>query len=311
MFQLRLAALLAVGYVAIAGAYIIFSGALVARWATSAAELAVLERYKGIGFVLVTGVLLFAAACWALGHLRRNELEASRARERLLATERQALAGLFVSSLAHDANNMSMVVFGALDELAGHTEVDGEARLALADAREATRKLTQLFQNVRALVRSPTARELLDVAGAVRRDAALLRGHAALRGCSLTVSGPDTLTWPVIGAMLDQAIVNLVVNAAQAKPEKARIVVHLAAGADELTLEVHDDGPGFSAQQRARLFEPLFTTKEGGTGLGLLSVREAARAHGGGVEVLPSPLLGGACVRVRFPRSHEPAPSAT
>jgi signal transduction histidine kinase len=74
-----------------------------------------------------------------------------------------------------------------------------------------------------------------------------------------------------------------------------------------IELEVEDTGPGLLPDARSHLFEPFYTTKVTGTGLGLSTSRRIVEAHGGTIEVLDAP-GGGACVRVCIP---EPEPEAT
>lgn len=316
MPPVRLAALLTLTYAGLAGGSVVLSDRLAASGATSTGVLAALERYQGVSFIAVTAVLLFFGAWWATHGARRGELELARARDLLLAAERQAMAGLFVSSLAHDANNMASIVLGTLDYVIVRPDLDPELKGFARDAREATEKLTQVFRDLKGLARTTARREELDVAEVARRDADLLLGHSALRDCTLAVTGPETLPWPVYGPMLDQVLVNLVMNAAEATHGQGRIELRLSVENEALLIEVHDDGPGLSEAQQATLFRPFVTTKPGGTGLGLVSVKECARAHWGEVSVSRSPVLGGACFRVRLPRqppglTSPPAPTAT
>lgn len=298
----RIAAALALGYGLVAGLYIVFSGELARAMADGPEELATLERHKGLGFVVVTSALLFFAARWAMRRLLTEEEERARARELLLAAERRAMAGLFVSSLAHDANNLAMVAVGALDEVAREPKVDGELRELARSGRDAVYRLTAFLGELKTMGRGDGARQLVDVATAARRVVELLHGHAHVKRATVTVAAAEALPWPVHRGLLDQALVNLVLNAAEATGGTGRVEVRLAAAGDVLTLEVHDDGPGLDDALRARLFEAFATTKEGGTGLGLLSVREAARAHGGDATYRRSEVLGGACFAVTLPR---------
>ena len=98
----------------------------------------------------------------------------------------------------------------------------------------------------------------------------------------------------------------LIENAMHAIPvERAPVVVisavPVAAPRAGVVLAVDDNGPGFAAAAEGRALEPFFTTKEAGTGLGLALVRKYAEAHGGGVAIARSPVLGGARVEVFLP----------
>jgi two-component system sensor kinase FixL len=76
-----------------------------------------------------------------------------------------------------------------------------------------------------------------------------------------------------------------------------------------VVLEVADDGPGLSREVREHLFEPFFTTKPNGTGLGLPTCQRYVEAHGGSIEAVVAPGLGGALFRVRLPGALAAAPA--
>jgi signal transduction histidine kinase len=99
---------------------------------------------------------------------------------------------------------------------------------------------------------------------------------------------------------------NLVVNAIEAKPENGKVTVRLKREGPELLIEVTDDGPGVSPENRARLFQPFFTTKPRGTGLGLAIVERRVTELGGTVAC-ESPVVNGRGARfvVRLPIAQE------
>jgi signal transduction histidine kinase len=84
--------------------------------------------------------------------------------------------------------------------------------------------------------------------------------------------------------LLERAVLNLVENALQAVGEKGTIDVRTRAVDGRLEVEVEDSGPGLPPEMRDRLFEPFFSTKTGGSGLGLALVKKTAQDHGGGVR---------------------------
>ena len=107
------------------------------------------------------------------------------------------------------------------------------------------------------------------------------------------------------GEQLVQVFLNLLLNALQILPEGGEIVVHTAADADRLTIVVADNGPGIPPDIRGRVFDPFFTLRAGGMGLGLTVVQQLVRTHGGYITVSES-RQGGACFRCIFPRTPEP-----
>jgi nitrogen fixation/metabolism regulation signal transduction histidine kinase len=106
--------------------------------------------------------------------------------------------------------------------------------------------------------------------------------------------------------MLRRVIVNLVRNAVQAirdqhAPGLGHVVVSATPEGDGVRIEVEDDGPGIAISMRGRVFDPYFTTKSDGTGIGLAIVKKVAVEHGGEIDVDESPRLGGARFTLHLP----------
>ena len=288
-------------YVLLASAWIVFSGRMAQAMASSVEELENLERYKGMGFVAATGVGLFALSLLVLRKQQSDAEEAARARETLLRSERNALAGLFVSSIAHDANNLTMVVSSTLELL--ESEALSEAnREGLDDAKQAMATLTSLFKDLKEMGGDRNSRALVEreLGGMIERIVTLLRGHSALKHCTVAIVAPAKVTLSVFPALIDQVLINLLLNAADATAGRGHLEVRVLATNGEARLEVHDDGKGLPEGMEAQLFKPFATTKPHGTGLGLVSVRECALAHGGSVDYARSP-LGGAAFTLHLP----------
>jgi signal transduction histidine kinase len=101
--------------------------------------------------------------------------------------------------------------------------------------------------------------------------------------------------------MVRRALLNLVLNAVDVMPDGGDLVITSYDGARGLELEVADSGPGLSEEDQRRVFEPFYTTKPNGTGLGLAVVYHVAEAHGGTVTAANCP-EGGAAFTMKFPR---------
>jgi signal transduction histidine kinase len=89
-------------------------------------------------------------------------------------------------------------------------------------------------------------------------------------------------------------------------PAGGRIATRVAGGPEAVLVEIEDDGPGVPEEIRARVFEPFFTTRASGTGLGLAVVRRIMEFHGGEVSLRGTP-GGGATFVLRFPLAKPPA----
>ena len=111
--------------------------------------------------------------------------------------------------------------------------------------------------------------------------------------------GETTILW-VDRWLLAHAVRNLVVNAMDAVGQAGLVVMELKREGPDVVLRVTDDGPGVSDDSIDQIFDPLFTTKPGGTGLGLTIVQRVAEAHGASLEVRNAP-GSGASFSIRWP----------
>ncbi len=105
---------------------------------------------------------------------------------------------------------------------------------------------------------------------------------------------------------LVQVLLNLVINALQHVPEGGRILIRSRLDPQCWRVWVCDDGPGIAAELRERVFDPFFSRREGGIGLGLTVVRQIVQAHHGDIEVVDGPLEG-ACFHFWLPREQKHA----
>lgn len=111
---------------------------------------------------------------------------------------------------------------------------------------------------------------------------------------------------PLDAAQIKQVLVNLIKNAMQAMTKGGILTVQTGQGGDGVWVSLSDTGGGIPAEKINRLFEPFYTTREKGTGLGLMIVQRIVREHGGRIEV-ESRVGQGTTFRVGLPL-HEPQP---
>jgi signal transduction histidine kinase len=105
--------------------------------------------------------------------------------------------------------------------------------------------------------------------------------------------------------MLYQSFLNILINAMQAMPDGGSIGVEISANNQIVTIHFDDEGQGIPAETLEKIWDPFFTTKEKGTGLGLGIVKNIIESHGGSIQVLNRP-QGGARVTVELPVQHPP-----
>jgi signal transduction histidine kinase len=222
----------------------------------------------------------------AEGQRRREDLE--RLSQQLEATSRLA------ASVAHDFNNVLAVIVGHAELLLDERPADGDERegvlairAAAERASEVTRKLLA-FSRRRVLV--PRA---IDVGPLVAGLSEHLRASCG-ESVELVVRCAAGLPRAWIDPLqLEQVICNLVANAREALPDGGVVTIEARAGAGpSITLEIRDDGVGMSAETQARVFQPFFSTKGPGRGLGLATAIEVVSRSGGSMQIASAVGLG-------------------
>jgi signal transduction histidine kinase len=206
--------------------------------------------------------------------------------------EHFALLGRLAAGVAHELRNPLGAVFLHVDvlaeELAQPSPDSPEAVAeALAAIKTSLARVDDLMQDYLALVRVHTIqREMQDLGAAVAAWSREFQGVVAAHGVTLTMDGIARLG-PVAfhASTLRRALLNLVQNAAEAMPQGGTVTLAGQGTADQVQLEVRDTGSGIPAERLAQIFEPLHTTKPGGTGLGLYLAQEIVTAHGGQITV--------------------------
>lgn len=227
------------------------------------------------------------------GDVENRTQERDDARAALVESERLATLGRLAAGVGHEINNPLTYLQFALSEI--EDGVTGPAltpdvTTAIGHAREGVARIQKVVEGLRTYSQSGDARVSLDVSEVVRAALRIagprVRQHAEVRlqlDRSPAVWGSEP--------QLVQAIVNLLVNAGQAIDVGGRrgvITVSVGATPDGWAfMSVSDDGPGIAAEQRARLFEPYYTTNasRGGRGLGLFITRGIVDGHGGRLDV--------------------------
>jgi signal transduction histidine kinase/ActR/RegA family two-component response regulator len=276
-----------------------------------------------VGLALLVATLLFIQ----LQRLTHSVLEAraaalaqrevvERDRERVLrsalSSQRLESLGRLAGGVAHDFNNSLLVILGGAEALARPDTPAAEREEIVREIRSA------------AVAASGTTRQLLafsrgapDAGGVCSPSALLQRLASGLRrllpeDIRVVVDARGAGLAALSEAALEQALLNLVLNARDAMPSGGTLTLRCFDDGEHVRLEVEDDGVGMSEEVRARLFEPFFTTKgERGTGLGLAMTWGTLTRAGGTIEVHSAPGAG-ARFEVALPRAAEPprAPGA-
>jgi signal transduction histidine kinase len=219
------------------------------------------------------------------------------------ATNLDTLAelGRMSATLAHEIRNPLASFAGALDLLGRESDPEeraGVLRLARVRLDQMKTMLNEALRLVRPLGGRPEPVSLEEVAASA---VALARTDPRFEHVEMRVEVEASPSPSVLAHAepLRQAVVNLLVNAAEAQGGRGRILVRIGAADAFGVLRVEDEGPGIPAASRERVFAPFWTTKASGTGLGLAFVKRVADAAGGRA-VVEDPARG-ASVRLEFP----------
>ncbi|MBI2216881.1 MAG: hypothetical protein HYU51_06245 [Candidatus Rokubacteria bacterium] len=260
----------------------------------------------------VRGALWLGAAVLGLGiagmglifwtqqrHLRElSALEAEMERR-----ERLAALGDVAAAFAHEVRNPLNAVSMGLQRLASEfvPEPAEEYGRFVSVIQGEVRRLNTIVEQFIALARplplKPARFALGDLFGEL---AALLEPEARRAGVTLAVEGGGVASIVADRDRLKQVLLNLVLNAIQAMGGSGRVAISAERARDGVVLAVADTGPGIAPEALARVFDPYFTTKRGGLGLGLTIARRIVEAHGGAIDV-ESHAGRGTRFRVRLP----------
>lgn len=217
----------------------------------------------------------------------------------LAAAEKRDLLARLLGRLAHEIRNPLSsldVHFQLLEEdLAQTTPECGEKIASRFEIIHGELHRLKSIVNQFLRLAGPSALELEEVnpASVVNHVCELLRPEAALRRIEIqTALRPDVPNCRADSVKLTQALVNLVINAMQAVDKDGTIRVRAGMAGELLAFEVCDSGPGIPAEQLASIFDPYFTTKNEGHGLGLWIAQQIATAHQGQISARNLPERG-------------------
>lgn|GEM_PF-6330309 len=248
--------------------------------------------------------------------------EARLAASRLAEVQRLESLGQLARGLAHDFNNLLQAILGHADLLAADSP-DGRQRTSAQAIVRAAGRASALVGQLQAYAgQRPVARELIELRSLARESANLARSGFP-DDVELVVERGREVWVEADPAQLHQVVLNLLINAADALadgPGTVRLSVQAARpepgthwmgrapdlGADTALLSVSDDGPGMNEEVRRHLFEPFFSTRGVGRGLGMAIVLGMVQAHGGAIAV--DTVVGrGTTIVVALPLGHHPS----
>lgn len=282
------------------------------QWAHQAMLLGALAMLGAIG----VGAMIFMITRQfrihaALASVRAEKIESEHARllteAELLKKERLSVLGQLTATVAHELRNPLSAIRNTLFSV--KEMANGSALKLDRPIGRMERSIDRCNRIIGDLLEYARTRELRRTAVDLE---AWLKDVLTEQTVPATVSLVEDFhsagaTVAIDGERIRRVVINLIDNAAQALGEmpegsgERRITIRTAAADDAVELKVEDNGPGILPEHRARIFEPLFSTKSFGTGLGLATVKQIVGQHGGTIDV-DSEIGGGTCFTIRLPR---------
>lgn len=239
----------------------------------------------------------------------RNDLKG--AQGRLIRAEKLASVGQLAAGIAHEIGNPIGIALGMSEILKDAGGDERQTRAFAGQVHAAVLRVHGILKDLLDFAR-PSREEgaVADVAAAVDSTLKLVRPHKRFGGVAVEVRcGDEPLRAEIRPSQLQQVLLNLLMNAADAMEGRGRIVVEAKAAGGWVEIDVRDEGPGIPEDVLPRIFDPFFSTKPPGegTGLGLAICAQIVQVYGGEIAV-DSPPGAGARFTVRLWRAEAAEP---
>ncbi len=232
----------------------------------------------------------------------RRTLERIRLRERLNRARHLSSLGEMTAGISHEIRNPLGIIMSSAALLKKQTNASGKsgaiAQIIVEEAQRLNHLITD-FLNFAKPMNLNLQPCLLDEI--IEKNIASLDAELHNQGIVINPQYDEPLPTIMADAgVLYQAFLNILINAMQAMPDGGDIGVRVTSDDDFVAIEFEDQGPGFSSDLEEKIWDPFFTTKEKGTGLGLGIVKNIIESHNGSIQ-MTNRSSGGARVSIRLP----------
>ncbi|GGH06126.1 hypothetical protein GCM10007036_00390 [Alsobacter metallidurans] len=280
-----------------------------------------LQRARAEALAAEARASLAEALARANAELEAANVQLRDAQAKLVQSAKMASLGELVAGIAHEINNPLAFILAhqstverllgkAIDGMgpdAPGAQSLGKAMQRVGSMRVGLKRIEEIVLNLRKFSRLDEGEfQTVDVPASIETVLALL-SHKLSTGIEVVRQYEGDRELFCSSALLNQVVMNIVGNAADAMGGEGRIMVRTASSAETYTIEITDSGPGVPDALRERIFEPFFTTKPvgAGTGLGLAIAFSVVQAHQGTLAVGSGP-DGGARFTITIPRRNRP-----
>jgi two-component system, NtrC family, sensor histidine kinase HydH len=257
------------------------------------------RRFQLSTYLALAGIVVALALTISLGrNLRRERQIQDALRDDLRRSEHLASLGMMLASVAHEVRNPLAAIRSTV-QLWQRLGDQARTPASLEAVVQAVDRLNMLVGRLLQFARPDNSIPApVDLNSLIAETAALLRAKAAEQKVEIVtrLTTIPSLTGSAQG--LEQVLLNLATNALEAMPTGGRLEfgTQFDAKRNLVQLEISDTGVGIPPEARERLFEPFFTTRPEGTGLGLALCREIVAQHGGQIRLEPREPTGTQCV---------------
>ncbi len=253
-------------------------------------------------FVLARQAVVAMENARLYADLRNYVKQVEDSQQALLRAEKMAAAGRLTASIAHEVNNPLQSVQNCL-HLAGREDVPPEKRREYFDlAKNELDRLMKTMQRMLDFYRPGSAKvEQVDALELLGHVLSLTSQQLSQHHVGIKTELPESL--PAIYAVssqVQQIFFNLILNSLDAMPGGGDLKISAWALDTGIEMTFQDTGPGIPEERRNNIFEPFFSTKDGGTGLGLTVSYNIVTAHGGTLDIIDGQEPG-ACFRLFLP----------
>ncbi len=218
--------------------------------------------------------------------LSEKVAELTRTRAELSQKQRLAIIGETISKISHEIQNKIGGVSIWLQNLEMELKGNPTARVYIDEMQTALRSFLDMLTHFKRFYREPKL-EKRPISVSEVLDAVLRQLTEEIRSKGLTIEREEDVHPPRLQAdprQLEEALLNIVINAIYYSPPGGTIGIRAKAAPDKVTISISDEGPGVPAEHAKNLFQPFFTTKSSGSGLGLALADSIVRAHGGRIS---------------------------
>ncbi len=240
-------------------------------------------------FLAFTNIIAHVILIFVIIRIQRNDAQKRQQLEGELHTkEKMSSIGQITSRLAHDLRNPLSVIQMSLNNLKMMYEIDDKKQKQMDKIDRSIDRMTHQINDVLDYVKeNPLVCENTKISEIISESLDSIKIPEKIR---FSLPKNDV----IINCDKRQVVVvlnNLILNGIQAMNDEGLITINIDEKDDRIILKVKDSGKGIPEKDLPHLFDPLFTTKQEGTGLGLVSVKSIIEAHGGTISVTSSPTI--------------------